>query len=111
MQINMLQYRHTPEMGIKSKGGLIFMNLNPILSKLLGIELFTNYTYDFENKTIYYQTTKGYKPLRAYQRSKGQYGRPFYVFYEARTKQKHYFSETKLKKLIEEKIKNGSPEG
>ena len=84
------------------------MNLNAILSKLLGIELFTNYTYDLENKIIYYQTTKGYKPLRAYKRSKGQYGRPFYVFYEASTKQKHYVSQTKVKKIIEEKLKNGS---
>lgn len=111
MQINMLQYRHTPDMGIKSKGGLICMNLNPILSELLGIELFTNYTYILENKVIYYQTTKGYRPLRAYKRSEGQYGRPFYVFYEAKTKQKYYISETKLKKIIEEKLKNGSQEG
>ena len=81
------------------------MNLNAILFKLLGIELFTNYIYDLENQIIYYQTTKGYKPLRAYNRSKGQYGRPFYVFYEASTKQKHYISETKLKKIIEEKTK------
>ena len=87
------------------------MNLNAILSELLGIELFTNYTYDVENKAIYYQTRKGYKPLRAYKRSKGQYGRPFYVFYEISTKQKHYVSETKLNKIIEEKLKNESQEG
>ena len=84
------------------------MNLNAILSNLLGIELFTNYTYDLENQIIYYQTTKGYKPLRAYQRSATQYGRPFYVFYEASTKQKHYISEPKLKKIIDEKLKNVS---
>lgn len=87
------------------------MSLNTLLSKLLGIELFTNYTYDLDDKIIYYQTTKGYKPLRAYKRSKGQYGRPFYVFYEAITKQKHYISETKLKKIIAEKLKNESQEG
>lgn len=84
------------------------MHLNPLLSELLGIELFTNYTYDVENKAIYYQTTKGYKPLRAYQRSKGQYGRPFYVFYEEKKKKKHYVSEAKLDKIIDEKIKNES---
>jgi len=84
------------------------MNLNPILYQLLGIELFTKYTYNVENKSIYYQTTKGYKPLRAYQRSEGQYGRPFYVFYETGTKQKHYVSENKIKKIIEEKLKNES---
>lgn len=87
------------------------MNLNPILSELLGIEPHTTYTYDSENKTIYYQITKGYKPLRAYKRSAGQSGQPFYVFYEVRTKQKKYISEVKLKKIIEEKLKNESQEG
>lgn len=85
------------------------MNLNPILSKALGNEPSRTYTYDLENKTIYYQTTKGYKPLRAYQRSKGQYGKDFYVIYVDTGKR--YISVPKLDKIIEEKIKNGSQEG
>lgn len=82
------------------------MNLNAILSEALGNEPSRTYAYGLENKTIYYLSKKGYKPLRAYKRSKGQYGKDFYIIYVDTGKR--YISEAKLKKIIEEKLKNGS---
>lgn len=79
------------------------MYLNAILSELLGNEPTRTYTYDPENKTIYYQNRKGYKPLRAYKRSATQYGKDFYIIYVDTGKR--YISVPKLHNIIEEKTK------
>ena len=82
------------------------MNLNPLLSELLGNEPSRTYAYNPETNTIYYLSKKGYTPLRAYKRSATQYGKDFYIIYVDTGKR--YISEPKLKKIIEQKLKNES---